>query len=151
MFTTLYFCILSTFSHLPLIWSFIFTIIYSFSPLCLLCNPHLPQCLFILSTICFKDFYTPLPTPFSVAHYHRITAWFELEWTLKPIQFQLPCHRQRCQPLDQAAQGLIQGGLEHLQGRGNHTQVQSLPLPSRAWDHYLPFYLPVAAVLKYIL
>jgi len=43
---------------------------------------------------------------------------------LKDDQAPTPCHRQGCQPpylmLDQAAQGPIQPGIEHLQGRGIH-------------------------------
>ena len=49
----------------------------------------------------------------------------ELEGTSRIIKLQPPCHRQGHQPphlvLDQAAQGSIQPGLEHVQGQGNHS------------------------------
>jgi len=49
---------------------------------------------------------------------HRIIEWFELEGTLKVIQFQCPCNRWAHLPLDQVAQSPIQPGLEHCQGLG---------------------------------
>lgn len=40
--------------------------------------------------------------------------WFGLEGTLKVISFQLPCCGQGHLPLDQAAQGPTQPGLERI-------------------------------------
>jgi len=58
----------------------------------------------------------------------RITEWLGLE-EISTIKFQPPCHMQGCQPphliLDQAAQGHIQPGLEHLQGWGITTSPGS--------------------------
>jgi len=45
--------------------------------------------------------------------------WLRLEGTLKNIQFETLC--QGCQPPDQVAQGLIQHGLQYLQGWGTHS------------------------------
>ena len=48
----------------------------------------------------------------------KITEWPGLEGTIKTIRFHSPCCRQVCHPLDLAAQGPIQLGLELLQGWG---------------------------------
>ena len=56
----------------------------------------------------------------------RITEWPGLEGTSRIMKLQPPRHRQNHQPphliLDQAAQGPIQPGLEHLQGWTGHPQ-----------------------------
>ena len=54
-----------------------------------------------------------------------------------------PCHMQGHQPLyltlDQAAQGLIQPGPEHLQGRGIHKlSGQPVPAPHHSHSKELP-------------
>jgi len=63
--------------------------------------------------ISFSDFFSVL------------IVWLGLEGTSKIINLQSPCCMQGHQPphliLDQAAQGPIQPGLEHLQGRGIHS------------------------------
>jgi len=53
-----------------------------------------------------------------------------------------PCHRQGHQPphliLDQAAQGPIQPGLGHLQGRGIHNlSGQPVPAPHHSYSKKL--------------
>ena len=52
--------------------------------------------------------------------FHRIVQWLGMEEALRIIKFQLLGHRQICQlldqELDQAANGPIQPGLQHLQG-----------------------------------
>ena len=54
-----------------------------------------------------------------------LVEWLGMEGTSRIIKLQPPCYRQGCQPphfiLDQAAQGPIQPGLEHLQGWGIHS------------------------------
>jgi len=56
---------------------------------------------------------------------HRIIKLFGLEETSRIMKLHPPCHMQSHQPphliLDQAAQGPIQPGLEHLWGRGIHS------------------------------
>jgi len=56
---------------------------------------------------------------------HRIIDWLGLEGIPMIMKFQPPCHRQGHQSphliLDQAAQGPIQPGLEHLQGWSIHS------------------------------
>jgi len=58
--------------------------------------------------------------PRTVQLSHKITERPGLEGTSRIMDLQPPCHRQGHQPphltLDQAAQGPIQPGLEHLQG-----------------------------------
>ena len=53
------------------------------------------------------------------------TEWPGLEGTSRIMELQPPCHRQGHQPphliLNQAAQGPIQPGLEHLQGWTGHS------------------------------
>ena len=56
---------------------------------------------------------------------HTITEWLRLEGTLKVIELQPPCHGQSCLSLDQAAQGPVQPGLEHLQGWGTTASLGS--------------------------
>ena len=66
----------------------------------------------------------------SLQNDHRIIERLGLE---RIINFQPPCFRQGCQPLDQAldqiAQGLVQPGLEHLQGWGIHSP-SGQPIPT---------------------
>jgi len=56
---------------------------------------------------------------------HRILEWLGLEGTSRIIKLQTLCFMQGCQLshliLDQAAQGPIQPGREHLQGWGIHS------------------------------
>lgn len=47
---------------------------------------------------------------------HRITEWLSLEGILKTILLLQTCCGQNCQPLDQADQGPVLPGFEHLQG-----------------------------------
>jgi len=83
------------------------------------------------------------------------------------MKLQPPCHMQGHQPpyliLDQAAQGLIQPGPEHLQGWGTHNHsvqpvsahhhnldkelppITNLNLPS---FNLKPFVLPLSTVVK---
>ena len=49
---------------------------------------------------------------------HRIVEWFGLEGTIKIIEFQPPCYRQRHLPLNQVAQSPTQLALECFQGGG---------------------------------
>jgi len=55
---------------------------------------------------------------------------------------QPPCHRQGRQPphliLNQAAQGPMQPGLEHLQGQGHNLSGQPVPAPH--YSHSKDFY-----------
>jgi len=64
---------------------------------------------------------------------HRIIECLGLEGTPGIIRFQFPCHRHGHQPpdmvLDQAAQGLNQPDLEHLQGWGIHS-LSGQPVPA---------------------
>ena len=64
---------------------------------------------------------------------HRIIESLRLEGTPRIIKFQTPCHRQGHQPpdplLDQAVQGSIQPGLEHLQGWSIHS-LSGQPVPA---------------------
>ena len=63
---------------------------------------------------------------------------------LKDHQLQPPCHMQDHQPphliLDQAAQGPIQPGLEHLQGWMGHPQPlwATVPAPHHSLSKELP-------------
>ena len=70
--------------------------------------------------------------PFGNKTSYWITEWPGLEGTSRIMNLQLPA-RQGHQPphlLDQAAQGPIQSGLEHLQGWGIHNlSVQPVPAP----------------------
>jgi len=73
----------------------------------------------------------------------RIIEWLGLEGTSRIIKLQPPCHRQGCQPphliLDQAAQGSIQPGFEHLQGWGIHSlSGQPVPAPHHSLCKKLP-------------
>jgi len=59
------------------------------------------------------------------------------------MNLQPPCHRQGRQPpyliVDQAAQGPIQPGLEHLQGRGIHSlSGPPVPAPPHSLGKELP-------------
>jgi len=69
---------------------------------------------------------------------HRIIEWPGLEGTSRIIKLQPLCHRQGHQPphliLGQAAQGPIQPGLEHLQGRGIHN-LSGQPVPALHHSH----------------
>ena len=69
----------------------------------------------------------------SHSNYHRIIECLGLEGTPKIIRVQSPCLRQGRQPpdliLDQAAQGPIQPGCEHLQGWGIHS-LSGQPVPA---------------------
>jgi len=58
-------------------------------------------------------------------NYHGITEWLRLEGTSYIIQPQ-PCAMGSCHPPDEAAQGPIQPGLEHLWGWGAHSSLGSL-------------------------
>ena len=74
---------------------------------------------------------------------HTITEWPGLEGTSRIVNLQPPHHRYGNQPphliLDQAAQGPIQPGLEHLQGRGIHNLLgQPVPLPYHSLGKELP-------------
>jgi len=64
-------------------------------------------------------------------------AWFGRD--LKDHQAPTPCRRQGHQPpyliLDQAAQGSIQPGLEHLQRRGIHN-LSGQPVPGFQYLSY---------------
>ena len=70
--------------------------------------------------------------------HHRTTEWPGLEGTSRITNLQSLCHRQGHQPphliLDQAAQGCIQPGLEHLQGRGIHS-LSGQPVPAPHHSH----------------
>jgi len=58
----------------------------------------------------------------------RVIEWLGLEVTSNPIQFR-PLPWAGCLPPDQAAQGRIQPGFEHLQGRGTRDFYgQSVPV-----------------------
>ena len=67
-----------------------------------------------------------------------ITEWPRLEGTSRIMNHQPPLHRQSHQPphliLDQAAQGPIQPGLEHLQGWGIHS-LSGQPVPAPHYSH----------------
>ena len=69
---------------------------------------------------------------------HRITERPGLEGTPRIMKLQPPYHRQGHQPphliLEQAAQGCIQPGLEHLQGRGIHS-LSGQPVPAPHHSH----------------
>ena len=65
--------------------------------------------------------------------HHRITEWLGLQGPSRITTPQLPCRRQGLQPpdliLDQAAQGPIQPGPEHPQGRSIH-KLSGQPVPA---------------------
>jgi len=69
---------------------------------------------------------------------YRITEWSGLEETSRIMNLQPPHHRQGQQPPhlipDQAAQGPIQPGLEHLQEWGIHT-LSGQPVPAPHHSH----------------
>jgi len=74
---------------------------------------------------------------------HSIIEWLGLEGTSRIIKLQPRHHRQGFQPphfiLDQAAQGPIQPGLEHLQGRGIHNlSGQPVSAPHHSLGKELP-------------
>ena len=58
--------------------------------------------------------------------YHRITEWFGLEGTFHSVS--ILCLKQGCHPPEQAAQGPIQPGFEHLYGWGIHS-FSGQPVP----------------------
>ena len=61
---------------------------------------------------------------------HRIIEWLRLVGTLKTVKLQPPCYGQCCQPVDQAAQGPIQPGLECFQRWDIHSfSGQPVPVP----------------------
>ena len=74
---------------------------------------------------------------------HRIIERLVLEGTSEIIKFQPPCCRRGSQllnqALDQAAQGPIQPGVEHLQGWGTPSlSEQPVPAPHRSLCERLP-------------
>ena len=75
---------------------------------------------------------------------NRVTEWPGLEGTSRITKLQPPRHRQGHQPphfiLDQAAQGPIQPGLEHLQGWGIHnlSVFQAVSVPHHSHSKELP-------------
>ena len=62
-------------------------------------------------------------------HHCRITELLELEGTFKGHLVQLTCNEQGCAQLHQVVQGLIQPGLESLQGQDIHISGQPIPVP----------------------
>ena len=75
---------------------------------------------------------------FNLSLFHRITEWLGLEGTSRIINLLSLCCSQGHQPshliLDQAAQGPIQPGLEHLQGWGIHN-FSGQPVPALHHSH----------------
>jgi len=74
---------------------------------------------------------------------HKIIEWLGLEGTSRIIKLQPLCCVQGCQLshliLDQAAQGPIQPGREHLQGWGIHSlSGQPVPTPHHSHNKELP-------------
>jgi len=75
---------------------------------------------------------------------NKVIEWLGLEGTSRIFKLQPPCHRQSCQSphliLDQAAQGPIQPGLEHLQGWTGHPQPlwAAVPTPHHSHSKELP-------------
>lgn len=70
------------------------------------------------------------PSTWDSSKDHWIIEWFGLEWTLKIIFFQSPCHRQGHLQLHQVAQSPIDPGLEQFQGWVfHHLSWQPVPVP----------------------
>ena len=64
------------------------------------------------------------------------------------VEFQPLCYVQGCQPPDQAAQGPIQHGLEHLQGWSIHSlSEQPVPAPHHSLCKELPPRIFLSALL----
>ena len=103
---------------------------------------------------------------------HRIIEWLGLEGSSRIIKLQTSCHMQGHQPPylipDKAAQGPIQLGLEHLQGRGIHSLsgqlfqhlttlieknfplISNLNPPSFNYDGVKSSQIPSLAVLQWL-
>jgi len=83
-------------------------------------------------------YYNTLYVAADITESHSSTEWPGLEGTSRIMNLQSPYHRQSHQPphliLDQAAQGPIQPGLEHLQGQGIH-DLTGQPLPALYHSH----------------
>ena len=108
-----------------------------------------------------------LPTSCVISYkLHRIIEWLGLQGTSRIIELQPPCCRQGLQPpyliLDQAAQGPIQPGLEHLQGRSIHSlSGQPVPAPHHslgkelvktcACIHYVLYFCTTYSLQHYIM
>lgn len=85
---------------------------------------------------------------------HRITERFELEGTFNDHPSPTPCHEHGHLPLNQAAQSLIQSGLEQFQWWGNHN-LSGQPVPAPHLPHheehlpYLPSFLPKSPLFHF--
>ena len=118
---------------------------------------HLHQCCLFVFEVLFNDFNVSNVLPsrggehknlnlakMSLA-FHKITEWLGLEGTSRIMKLQPPCCMQGHQPpyliLDQAAQGPIQPGLEHLQGWTGHPQPlwAAVPAPHHSHSKELKF------------
>uniref|UniRef100_G1NQP0 FAT atypical cadherin 3 n=1 Tax=Meleagris gallopavo TaxID=9103 RepID=G1NQP0_MELGA len=108
------------------------------------CSPPIPTHYAIESVLCWRGRGGErrgagalwFPTQFTTIppENQRIAVKLGLEGTSKIMNLQPLCHRQGYQPphliLDEAAQGPIQSGLEHLQGQGTYyPSGQPVPAP----------------------
>lgn len=98
---------------------------------------------------CILLIFSKFPHIHNVQKNHRWIEWFRLEGTSSIIRFQLLCHREGCQlldqALDQADQALDQSGLKHLQEWGIHG-LSRQPVP--ASHHSLTEKLPLTSTLN---
>jgi len=100
-----------------------------------------------VTSFCLHTIFSKFPSLFlgrtKITESKLIIEWLGLEGTLRIMKLQPLCRRQGYQPpyliLDQAAQGLIQPGLEHLQGWGIHNLPgQLVPAPHHSHSKELP-------------